>query len=251
MERIYDLMKNFYILFSQEISKLLHHASTYFYTTLFLLLTGFNFTYILFLNIQSLVPTDCLKSLFETFWLPTLFIIPIITMKSLSEEQKSGILESVLSTPVGTYSLVLSKLFAMYLFYVFLWICCLYFPFFAQYYLKAHLVNTTTLIGGLLFIASTSFLFFSIGIFASSLTRTQTLAGFLCFCFLFIVLVCLKTLGEIYHLSYQYSVYIDFFETLDNLCRGILDIRPFICHIGCGILFILLTITVLENKILR
>ena len=244
-------MKNFYVLFSQEVSKLLHHASTYFYASLFFLLIGFNFTYILFLNLQSVEPMDCVKALFETFWLPTMFIIPIITMKSLSEEQKSGILESVLSTPVGTYSLVLSKFFSMYLFYIFLWIFCLFFPFFTQWYSGIKLINMTTLMGGMLFIASTTFLFFSIGIFASSLTRTQTLAGFLCFCFLFIVLVCLKTLAEVYHLSYEYSVYIDFFETLDNLCKGMIDIRPFVCHIGCGGLFLLLTTTVLESKILR
>lgn len=248
-------MKNFYVLFSQEIAKLLHNASTYFYATLFFLLIGFNFTYILYLNIQSVEPIDCLKSLFEVFWLPALFIIPIITMRSLSEEQKSGILESILSTPVGTYNLVLSKFFAMYLFYLALWFGCLCFPLFTQHFLSTSadvpIIVSTTLTGGLLFIASTTFLFISIGIFASSLTRTQTLAGFLCFCFLFITLVCLKTLGEVYHLSYQYSVYVDFFEALDNLCKGILDVRPFLCHIGCGILFLLLTATVLESKILR
>ena len=248
-------MKNFYVLFSQEMAKLLHNASTYFYAVLFFLLLGFNFTYILFLNIQSVEPIDCLKSLFEIFWLPALFIIPIVTMRSLSEEQKSGILESILSTPVGTYSLVLSKFFAMYVFYIALWLGCLFFPFFTQHYLnmatETPIIVSTTLTGGLLFIASTTFLFIAIGIFASSLTRTQTLAGFLCFCFLFITLVCLKTLGEVYHLSYEYSVYVDFFETLDNLCKGIFDIRPFLCHIGCGLLFLLLTATVLESKILR
>ena len=248
-------MRNFYILFQQEIYKWIYRPSTYFIATLFLLLMGFNFVYILFLNTQSTESFDCLQMFFEIFWLPTLFVIPIITMRTLSEEQRSGLLESTLSTPVSISSLVLSKFAITYLFYLILWGFSLLFPFFTQYCLKETLtqplITTTVLQGGLLFIASTSFLFVAVGIFASSLTRTPTLACFLCFCFLFMLLVGVKSLCEIGSIPYNYILYIDFFENIDDLCHGIFDIRPFIFHITSGILTLLLGITVLENKILR
>lgn len=248
-------MRNFYILFQQEFYKWLYRPATYFTTTLFLLLMGFNFIYILFLNTQSKEPIDCLKLFFEIFWLPTLFVIPVITMRSLSEEQRSGLLESTLSTPVSVSSLVVSKFVVSYLFYLALWGLSLTFPFFTQYCLKGTLtqplITTTVLHGGILFVASSSFLFIALGIFASSLTRTTTLAGFLCFCFLFTLLIGIKSLCEIGNVPYNYTLYVDFFENVDDLCQGIFDIRPFLFHITSGILALLLGISVLENKILR
>ena len=109
-------MKNFYILFQQEIYKWAYRPSTYFIATLFLILMGFNFVYILFLNTQSTEPFDCLQMFFEIFWLPALFVVPIITMRTLSEEQRSGLLESTLSTPVRISSLVVSKFIMTYLY---------------------------------------------------------------------------------------------------------------------------------------
>ena len=248
-------MKGFLTLFQQEICKLLHHASTYFTAALFLAFMGFNFIYILFLNTQSVDGLNCLQSFYEIFWLPTLFIIPLITMRTLSEDQRSGLLESLLSTPISATALTLSKFLSTYLFYTSLWITCLFFPMFAQNYLypdfSTKIINTTTLYGGLLFILSSSFLFIAIGIFSSSLTKIQSLAGFLAFCFLFILLVGLKSILEMYPFSNKYTIYIDFFETLSDLCDGLWDIRPFVFYIGCGSLFLLLTSNVIENKTLR
>lgn len=248
-------MRNFYILFQQEIYKWIYRPSTYFIITLFLVLMGFNFIYILFLNTQSTEPFDCLQMFFEIFWLPTLFVIPVITMRTLSDEQRSGLLESTLSTPVSISSLVMSKFAVTYLFYLMLWGCSLAFPFFTQYCLKETLpqplVTATVLQGGMLFIASTGILFVAVGIFASSLTRTSTLACFLGFCFLFMLLVGAKSLCEIGSVPYDYVPYIDFFENVDDLCHGIFDLRPFIFYVTSGMLALLLGITVLENKILR
>lgn len=248
-------MKSFYLLFLQEIHRLKRHASSYFIAALFLFIMGFNFLYILFLNAQNPTTTPCLQSFFEIFWIPSLFIIPLLTMRTLSEDQRSGILESLLSTPIGTRSLVLSKVFSVYCFYLLLWGLNLIYPFFADYHLQgdlsAPLIQSTPLIGGLTFICSSSFLFICIGVFASSLTRTQSLAGFLCFCFLFIGLVCIKIFCEIGYLENDLGIYMDCFQQLDDLCKGSLDIRPLLFHIGGGLLFFILTTTVLENKLLR
>lgn len=248
-------MKNFYILLVHELQKLLQQASTYFIAAFFFLLMGFNFIYTLFLHTQTLLPTSCLQNLFELFWLPTLFILPLITMRILSEEQSSGLLERLFSTPVGVCSFILSKFCLVYFFYVGLWLLCLVYPFVAQYLIKDNLsvpfISPTILYGGLLFILASNFLFIAIGIFASSLTRTQMVAGFLGFSFLFILLVGPKALGEMSFLPYNYSIYIDSFETLDNLCRGLFDLRPFIFYLGGGGLFLLLTITILSHKTLK
>ena len=43
----------------------------------------------------------------------------------------------------------------------------------------------------------------------------------------------------------------DCFQQLDDLCKGSLDVRPLLFHIGGGLLFFILTTTILENKLLR
>ena len=111
-------MKSFCLLFFQEIHRLKRHASSYFIAALFLFIMGFNFVYILFLNAQGTTTTPCLQSFFELFWIPSLFIIPLLTMRTLSEDQNSGILASLLATPIGTCSLVLSKIISVYCFYL-------------------------------------------------------------------------------------------------------------------------------------
>ena len=244
-------MKHFFTLFSQCIHKLLNHASTYFIAACFLALMGFIFAYSLFLDAQGESASTCLQNLFEIFWLPTLCFIPLITMRTLSEEQRSGMLENLLVTPVSTFEIVLSKCLAVYFFYLLLWGLCFCFPFIAQKYSQGEIISPLILQGGAIFTLLSSFLFISLGIFASSLTRTQTLAGFLAFSFLFLMLVGTKTLCDAHFVSYRYSVYINFFEFLDQLCCGLLDLRPLLfCFCG-GFLFLILTTTVLESKILR
>ena len=46
------------------------------------------------------------------FWFYFLFIFPLLTMRSLAEEEKTGTLESLLTTPIKTWQVVLGKYFS-------------------------------------------------------------------------------------------------------------------------------------------
>src|SRR5690606_6988787 len=103
-------------------------------------------------------------------------------------------LETLMTTPVSVGAVVASKFLAAYLFYCLLWFITLIFPLLANQMLASpaltpRLLDKTTLIGGFSFVAITGMLFIAIGIFSSSLTRSQLVAGMLCFGILFIVLV--------------------------------------------------------------
>lgn len=43
------------------------------------------------------------------FWFYFLFIFPLLTMRSLAEEEKTGTLESLLTTPIKTWQVVLGN----------------------------------------------------------------------------------------------------------------------------------------------
>ena len=75
-----------------------------------------------------------------------------------------------------------------------LWLFTLYFPIITYNFLpdnlsNASLVDSSAILGSLLFILLSGILFIAIGIFTSSLTRSQLVAGMLCFTFLFIICI--------------------------------------------------------------
>jgi len=52
------------------------------------------------------------------FWIFTLFIVPILTMRLLAEERRSGTLEVLLTSPVSETTVVVGKFLGAFGFYV-------------------------------------------------------------------------------------------------------------------------------------
>ena len=51
-----------------------------------------------------------------------MFVVPILTMRLLSEENRTGTLEQMLTAPVNEGRIVLSKFFAALIFYLLTWL---------------------------------------------------------------------------------------------------------------------------------
>jgi ABC-2 type transport system permease protein len=56
------------------------------------------------------------------FWFYFMVIFPLLTMKLFADEQRSGTLETLLTAPVKTWQVVLSKYCAVLTFYCLLWV---------------------------------------------------------------------------------------------------------------------------------
>ena len=181
-------MKHFFSLLHHELRALIIAPSTYAAGVLFLVLMGWIYWRILLQF--SLQPQEGLPAsmFFQLFWLPVFFVVPLLTMRSIAEERRSGTLETLMTTPVSALEVVLGKFFAAYLFYCFLWLLTLGFPWLVSLSLDSTAASRTlmdrgALLGGYSFVAVSGFLFIAVGIFSSSLTRSQFVAGMLCFLF--------------------------------------------------------------------
>ena len=108
----------------------------------------------------------------------TICIVPVITMRLMSEEKRTGTLEVLLTAPVGETSVALSKFVAAFLFFLATWV-----PF-------GLLLLALRIEGGkpfdyrplLSFFVGLCFTgagFVSMGLFFSSLTRNQIISGIL------------------------------------------------------------------------
>src|SRR3954470_24054230 len=173
-------MKHFFTLLSHEIRMLLVSPGTYIAATAFLAFMGFIFVGILENYSTAAQDESPAHVFFSTFFLPVFFMVPLLTMKCLAEERRLGTIETLLTTPVTTTEVVLAKFGAAYFLYSSLWGSTIgFFYILKKFSGDARFLDSGPLVGGFLFIAVSGLFFVAIGVFASSLTSNQSVAGIL------------------------------------------------------------------------
>jgi ABC-2 type transport system permease protein len=94
--------------------------------TVFLLVNGFVFWLIVsFLSDPRAslgAPLELFFGQTFFFWLVLLFVTPVLTMRLLSEERRSGAIEVLMTAPVTEAQVILGKYLAALAFYTFLWL---------------------------------------------------------------------------------------------------------------------------------
>ena len=117
---------------------------------------------------------DLVQNLYEQSEIILTFLIPLMTMRLFSEEQKSHTLEFLLSSPASTWDIVLGKFLAALAVFMLMIGATALFP--AELALMADMdwgPLATTYLGFLLLGAG----FISLGMFFSSLTESQMIAA--------------------------------------------------------------------------
>ncbi|HET7537086.1 MAG TPA: ABC transporter permease [Candidatus Didemnitutus sp.] len=252
-------MRHFFTILSHEIRALLFSASTYIAAVLFLFVMAFVFIGILenyTKSAQDVLPSTVF---FQLFWLPVFFMVPLLTMRSLAEERRLGTLETLLTTSVSTAEVVLGKFFASYILYLLLWGSTLGFHYVLHHFAKDdRLLDPGPLIGGYLFIAVSGLLFIAIGIFASAMTRTQSVAGIFCCTMLIVLILGLKYLSEVALLNQEIfkpaKMAVDslqIFQHLDDFTQGVIDTRQIIFYFSGATLALIFSILGVEAKLLQ
>lgn len=252
-------MRHFFTLLSHEIRMLLVSPGTYIAATAFLAFMGFIFVGIL--ENYSLAPQDASPAqvFFSLFFLPVFFMVPLLTMKCLAEERRLGTIETLLTTPITTTELVLGKFGAAYFLYMALWGSTGgLFYILKRFAGDPRLLDAGPLIGGYTFIAVSGLLFVAIGVFTSSFSRSQAVAGILSFVLLAAVILggrfladapfldrdSLRPLKEAVNYAQVYSHYEDF-------TRGVIDTRQVLFYVSGTVLALIFSIFAVEAKVLH
>lgn len=253
-------MRHFLILLRHELRMLLISPTTYLAAFFFYTVMGLLYWSILrdMVNVaQEDLPA---VQFFKLFWLPTFFVVPLLTMRSIAGERSNGTLDTLLTTPASRGSIVLSKFAGAYIFYILLWVGTLGFPLvtlqvFPHVASAESLLQREAIIGSLCFIAISGVLFVAIGIFSSSVTRSQLVAGMLSFTALFVAIVGGAQVGLLAERSadlnnWMSSVvnYLQIFQHLDDFSRGIIDSRPFFYYLSTGLTLLGVSTLVIEAK---
>lgn len=178
-----------------------------------------------------------------------IFIVPVLTMRLLSEEHRTGTLEVMLTAPIDEPTVVLSKFFAGLLFFIVLCLPIAYFliPLRVE---GGKPFDVLPLASFFVALVGTGAAFIAMGLFFSSLTRNQIVAAVLTFMGMMVLLVLFMMansglLGMGSTAAVRQVSFIQFW--LDSL-RGKLYLRDLLGQLSLAILFLFMTVKVLESR---
>jgi ABC-2 type transport system permease protein len=238
------MTRAFWILLRREISALASSPVTY---AMLLMMALFMFFVVMgaAVNLEQAAHLNLLQLIFRSLpiWFPLLIIAPLLTMGLLADEFKSGTIEMLMTAPVTDLDVVLSKFCAALLFFLalmapavidilaFQWITQSAVPIPAAQHLLTYLM---LLLYGMFFC--------SIGLYVSSLTRSQMMAAFLSligilFVF-FIGLLRYRTTDPFWESLLDYILII---QHMIIFSEGVLDTRPLVFYLSGTMLFLALT----------
>lgn len=188
------------------------------------------------------------------FWLVFLFIPPLLTMRLFAEERNSGTLEMLLTAPLRDWQIVFAKFIACFGFYVLMWVPTLvYLPILTDWYWWTPYcrIDPYPVIATYAGLALVGAMFLALGLFISSLVKSQLLAAILS---LFVGLLFIVPgmwqpdldPGSVLARSLSYVTVPLHFER--NFSRGIIDTRQLVLYGSVALLCLFLTVRSLESR---
>jgi ABC-2 type transport system permease protein len=180
-----------------------------------------------------------------------LFLVPAITMRSFSEEKKSGTIELLLTRPLTDLSIVMAKYLAGFTLVMVSLLPTLI------YYYSVHTlgapkgnIDTGGMWGsyiGLLFLGAG---FVAIGIFASAISENQVISFIIAMLLCFFAYIGFEYIAQ----SGIFGKFDAFFKSLGindhyvSMSRGVIDTRDALYFVSMIAVFILLTKLVLQSR---
>lgn len=237
-------MRNTITIAQRELLSYFTSPMAYVITVFFLFFTGLIFTF----SIYQPGARAELRGLLGSMVFLTLMVAPFLTMSLLAQERASGTLEMLLTKPVRDREVVLGKYFAALGFYVLMVILTFTYPLLMSKY--GDFDWGPAWVGYLgLILAGSAFL--AIGIFASSLTRSQMASAGICLgVFLFIWLIGWVSylVGGEGSLLSDVAKNISVFEVFGDFEKGMLDSKNVIYFLSLAIVSLFLAVRVLEMR---
>jgi ABC-2 type transport system permease protein len=243
-------MRKTWAIIRRELIAYFSSPLAYVVMTAFLLMQGYIFSLIVsFLNNPQTPSMTPLRLFFGGtifFWLFLLFVVPVITMRLIAEERRSGTIEVLLTSPVSELQVVVGKFLAALTFYVALWFPTVLYV----VVLKRHSeIDLGPVAAGYLGVFLLGFLFLAVGTFASTLTDNQLIAAIIAFA----TLVLLFSIGLVEQLASSPALkaalgQMNLWTQMDDFAKGIVDSRHVIYQLSTGLLFLFLAAKSLEVK---
>jgi len=233
-------------IFKRELYSYFISPVGYIFITVFLLVSGALFT---FTNIQ--MNTDAEVSSYFMFIIFTFIVlIPLLTMRSLSEERKTKTEQMLLTAPVSLTGIIFAKFLAAFvLFASTLLVSCLNFYVLYRFAETPGQTNTAVLIGNVISILLIGAAFIAIGLFISAMTENQLTAAIISIATILFLLISGALSSSIGNTFIRYALdFLSIFSRFTAFTYGIFDISSIIYYTSIVVIFLFLTIRIYEMR---
>ena len=175
-------------------------------------------------------------------------ILPLLTMKSFSEERKIKTEQLLLTAPVSITGMVLGKFLAAYVMFAgCILLNSLYFLVLNYYAVLKFFI----LFGNVIAMLLVGMIFISIGLFVSSLTENQLAAaiGTIAIILVFLLIGLLSSLFPSAHWFRMYVLnFISILTRYQGFANGYFDIASLVYYLSVSCIFLYLTIRVYDRR---
>jgi ABC-2 type transport system permease protein len=173
-------MRNVLVLTRREVASYFVSPVAYVAMALFLVISG------IFFALGDFYPgaPAQMRSIFEIMMIILIFVLPILTMRSLAEEFRTGTIETLMTAPVTDVQVVVGKFLGCWLVYLAMLVpTLLYVALLAAFGRPDY----GPIASGYLGLALLGALYVAVGILASSMTRNQVIAAVVAFVILTVI----------------------------------------------------------------
>jgi ABC-2 type transport system permease protein len=234
----------------RELKAYFYSPLAYILLTFFLLVQGYYFSIIVAYLSDPRYPAGKPLELFfgQTIftWLVLIFAGTFLTMRLISEELRSGTIETLMTAPVSETGVVVGKYVAALLFYLFLWAPTLVYV----AIIRAHTpVDWGPIASSYLGILGIGALFLAVGIFASATAKNQIVAAIVTF-FCLLVLFSIGLMENLVQGETTKRIlgHLNLWTHMDDFAKGIVDSRRLVYYASGAGLFLFLTTRALAAK---
>ncbi|MCD8094685.1 MAG: ABC transporter permease subunit [Ruminococcus sp.] len=187
-----------------------------------------------------------MTSMYTSLMIILVVLIPILTMRTMSEDKKTKTDQCLLTAPVSLGSIVAGKFLAALLVYTCAVAITLVYAIIIAGYAS---VDWLTIIGNILGLELLGASFIAAGIFCSSFTENQVVAAVISF-IVILALDMLSSIGSLMPWEWLENILteISFYERYSGFTIGLFDLSNVLFFISAAVIFLFLTVRVLEKR---
>lgn len=240
-----------FAIYKREMRSYFTTATGYIFLAVSLAVTGFVFSISTFFN-QS--PSSDTSRYFSTILFLMMVVLPILTMRSFSEERRTKTEQLLLTSPNSIFSLVMGKFLSAFTMYI-IYLALSSFNFLILYIYTpetSSAPNIAMILGNFIALILLGMCFIAIGIFISTLTENMFASAVLTVGTLFGLLI-INGIGNLFTGEAFYIVrvvinWLSLFARFDAFVYGYFDVGALIYYISITGIFLFLSERVFQAR---
>lgn len=228
-------------IYRREMSAFFISGVAYVFLAVFFLLSG-----IFFYNGVISAGTTETSAMFSSMFIIVLFLIPILTMKLMSEEKKNRTDQGLLTAPVGLWSIVLGKYFAALTLFIIAESIVFVYSIILGYLGQ---VVWSTLLGNYFAMLLLGAAFIAVGLFISSLTENQMASAVASMLVLFVLYLFDSFASRVSNEYIQKAMTtLSFYSRYIEFTQGVFSLPSVVFFLSTAFIFNFLTVRVLDKR---